>query len=317
MKQGAGIMRAVLYARKSTLDSTALGIPGQLKLCRDHAIDNGWTIVDELAENERASGVDINLPQLTKIRDMAAAGKFDVLVVREIDRLSRSLAKQLIVEEELKTAGVAIEYARYQYPETPEGRFMKHVRASVAELEREKIVERTRHGRREAVKAGRIMLHGDRPPYGHRVVKEHYRTKPDGTELWRTKTIEVYEPEAQTIRDIYRWYTDTDNSKRLALRTIARRLTEMGVPTWADIHRNGGNGRSAWTWKAVVDILKSETYAGVWRYGRRNGTKHKINPLETCLKLEVPAIVSRDLWDRAQRQRGVNRVHSKRNTKWE
>ncbi len=49
---------------------------------------------------------------------MAAAHEFDVLVVREIDRLSRNLAKQLAVERELKNAGVQIEYALSAYPNT-------------------------------------------------------------------------------------------------------------------------------------------------------------------------------------------------------
>ena len=65
---------------------------------------------------------------------------FDVLVVREIDRLSRNLAKQLIVEE-MKRDVVQIEYVLGEFPDTPEGNFMKQVRASVAEYEREKIMD--------------------------------------------------------------------------------------------------------------------------------------------------------------------------------
>jgi len=47
--------------------------------------------------------------------------------VRELDRLSRNLAKQLIVEEELKRAGVRVEYVLVEYDDTPEGRLQKHL----------------------------------------------------------------------------------------------------------------------------------------------------------------------------------------------
>ena len=68
---------------------------------REYAKDKGYTIIAELPEDDRGvSGVNIDLPQLNKVREMARAGQFDILIVRELDRLSRNLAKQLIVEDE-------------------------------------------------------------------------------------------------------------------------------------------------------------------------------------------------------------------------
>lgn len=93
--------RAVLYARVSGDDRHRddRNLIGQLDMCREYAEQHGYEIVDELAEDDRgASGAAFDLPQLTKVREMARERVFDVLVVREIDRLSRSLAKQLIVE---------------------------------------------------------------------------------------------------------------------------------------------------------------------------------------------------------------------------
>ncbi len=84
--------RAVLYARVSGDDTRNDGrnLDGQLTSCREHALAQGWTIVAELAEDDRgASGASFELPQLTRVLDMAAAHEFDVLVVREIDRFSR------------------------------------------------------------------------------------------------------------------------------------------------------------------------------------------------------------------------------------
>jgi len=91
-------------------------------------------ILAELTEDDRgAPGASFDLEKLNLAREMAHNGDFDVLVVREIDRFARSLAKQLFVEEELKRAGVEIDYVLGEYPDTPEGNLMTNVKASVAE----------------------------------------------------------------------------------------------------------------------------------------------------------------------------------------
>jgi len=155
--------RAVLYARVSGDDrgNDGRNLTGQLDMCREYALKHDCCVVAELAEDDRgASGASFELPQLSRVREMAHAGEFDVLIVREIDRLSRNLAKQLIVDEELKRAGVQIEYTLGEYPDTPEGRLNKHIRATIAEYEREKIVERMTRGRQLKIKNGSVIVHG-------------------------------------------------------------------------------------------------------------------------------------------------------------
>lgn len=91
--------RAVTYARVSGNDRAKTGgenLADQTRLCREHAIKRGYQIVADLAENDRgASGATFDLPQLSEALKMAHAGEYDVLIVRELDRLSRDLAKQL------------------------------------------------------------------------------------------------------------------------------------------------------------------------------------------------------------------------------
>ncbi len=146
-----------MYARVSGDDRGKEGrnLAGQLEMCREYAERHGWHAVAELAEDDRgASGAALELPQLDRVLEMARANEFDLLVTREIDRLSRNLAKQLIVEQELRRAGVEIQYVLGDYPDTPEGSLMKNVRAVIAEYERLKIAERVVRGRRNIVKRG-------------------------------------------------------------------------------------------------------------------------------------------------------------------
>ena len=107
--------RAIIYARVSGDDvregKEGRNLAEQVKMGREYAEGKGYSIVAELAEDDRgASGASMDLEQLNRVFSMAQAGEYDILIVREMDRLSRRLAKQLIIEEELKRAGVEIEY---------------------------------------------------------------------------------------------------------------------------------------------------------------------------------------------------------------
>lgn len=313
--------RAVLYARVSSDDrgKEDRNLRSQLAMCRSHAKDQGYTVVCELAEDDTgASGAERFLPKLEKAQRMAARGEYDVFVVRELDRLARSLAKQMIEEERLQRSGVEIDYVLDQFENTPEGNLQKNVKAVVAEYERLKIAERNRRGRRNIVEDGQVMLHGDRPPFGY-AVKE---TPPeDNPNAKPRRTLQVYEPEAEIVRTIYRLYVQGNGTgKPLSMRKIAEYLTSLGVSSWADkresVHKKGDAG--SWTWSMVQKILKKPTYKGEWVYGRRNCYTGQINPEETWLTLRVPAIVSEELWDAAQVQRKHNATRgNSRNVKYE
>ena len=295
-------MRALIYGRVSGDDRRKQdrNLESQRDGGRLYCAEKGYSIVAELLEDDRgASGADLDLPMLSQALEMARAGQFDVLVVRELDRFARSLVKQYIKETEFKKVGVAIEYWQYRIPDTLEGELMKNQLAAFAEYEREKIKQRMVRGRRQVVKAGKVMLHGKPAPYGYRA---------------EDRELVIYEPEAEVIRLVFGWYTD----ERLSSRKIAERLTQLKVPTWADIH--GGYKKRAygeWSWRQVLNLLDCETYKGQWHYGRRNCKTGEINPREHWLTVEVPSIVSEETFEFAQKQRGRNTTESKRNVKLE
>lgn len=289
--------RAVTYARVSGDDrgKEDRNLQGQLDMCRQFAIDQGWKIVAELAEDDRgAPGASFELPQLSKVWEMARNQEFDMLVVREIDRLSRKLAKQLIVEEELNRMGVQIAYVLAEYDDSPEGRLNKHIRATIAEYEREKINERMIRGRVLKVKAGHILVHST-TPYGYEIAEnEHGKT-----------TLKIFEPEARIVRMIYDWYLNGDETgEKMTIMAIARKLTQMGIPTRLDTTTGRGgtkkNGWAQWSRATVGKILNNQVYAGLWHY-RKNYEK------EDWLPVEVPAIISEEQWVAARETRIRNK----------
>jgi site-specific DNA recombinase len=118
-------------------------------------------------------------------------------------------------------------------------------------------------------------------------------------------TLAIHEPEARIVRLIYEWYTG-QGQERAGTRKIAKSLCEMKIPTWGDLNPGKSSKRKAryhWSKASVYRILTNEVYAGVWQYGD--------------IKVQVPAIVERTVWEAAQERRKSNIHEAKRQRKYE
>ena len=103
---------------------------------------------------DRASGSRAERLGLAQARENLRAG--DTLVVWKLDRLGRSVKQLVDPVGELQKDGVQFRSLTDSIDTgTPSGRFFFHVMASLAEMERELIVERTRAGLEIARQLGR------------------------------------------------------------------------------------------------------------------------------------------------------------------
>ncbi len=103
---------------------------------------------------DRASGSRAERLGLAQARENLRAG--DTLVVWKLDRLGRSVKQLVDLVGELQKDGVQFRSLTDSIDTgTPSGRFFFHVMASLAEMERELIVERTRAGLEVARQLGR------------------------------------------------------------------------------------------------------------------------------------------------------------------
>ena len=289
--------RAGLYARVSSAkQEEGTSLDGQIRRMREHAQQNGYVIVDEIREVH--TGVDPDRPGLNKLRELAGRGEIDTIVVFALDRFMRDEAWAVIVEEELRRLGATIDFMDLPDESVAGYKYMKALMRVFADEERQRMCKRMWRGRQDKVRGGNALVHS-MPPYGYQLV-----TGPDGK-----TTLAVYEPEAKIVRLIYQWYT----SEGLTLRAIARRLTEMGIPTRKDTMPNSGSYKKAeygeWHRATVAKILGSEVYTGVWYYGKAG------NPREEWLPISVPVVVDRQTWELAQKRRKLNREMASRNTK--
>ncbi|MDS4031361.1 MAG: recombinase family protein [Candidatus Competibacter sp.] len=131
------------YARASTRDQN-------LALQREALTEAGCRKVFE----DQVGGKRANRPGLAKALEMLREG--DTLVVWKLDRLGRGVKQLVDLVDELHQKGVQFKSLTDAIDTgTSSGRFFFHVMASLAEMERELTVERTRAGLEVARRLGR------------------------------------------------------------------------------------------------------------------------------------------------------------------
>jgi putative DNA-invertase from lambdoid prophage Rac len=144
-------LTAAIYARVSTQDQR---YDMQFTELRAYAERMGWAVVEYA---EKASSVK-KRPVYERMLADARLRKFDVVVVWKIDRFARSMKQFVDNVLALDQSGV-----RFVAPnqgidtdaQNPTGKFLMHILAAFAELERNMIVERVRAGVAEAQRQGK------------------------------------------------------------------------------------------------------------------------------------------------------------------
>src|SRR5437868_9800445 len=163
-------------------------------------------------EDEGYSGATLERPGLERVRDLAAEGQIQAVLVYSPDRLSRKYAYQILLTEELARHGVETLFVNAPQSATAEDQLVVQFQGMIAEYERAQIMERSRRGKRHRAQQGTInVLSG--APSGYRYVK-----KSDSA----TAYYEVIEAEADVVRLVF----DTYTKEGLSINAIARLLND-------------------------------------------------------------------------------------------
>jgi site-specific DNA recombinase len=150
-------MRTILYGRVSLQeDGQQYGMDSQLRGMREYAEAKGYSGIEELTDDGYLGG-DLDRPSLERMREMVRSRQVDVVIAHDPDRLARNPGRYLLLEEEFERAGVRLEFVTTPVEKNAEGKLLLHVKAVIAEYEKEKIKERTVRGRREKAKQGYIV----------------------------------------------------------------------------------------------------------------------------------------------------------------
>lgn len=146
--------RVAIYARVSTNDQTT---QNQVLVLRELAETQGATVVLEFLD-KGISGVKKDRDALNALLIAAKARKFETLYVYSIDRLSRSVKNLIETVETINSLGVTIVFKRENIDtQSAMGQFFLTVLGSLAQFEREIMIERINAGIARAKSEGKKM----------------------------------------------------------------------------------------------------------------------------------------------------------------
>ena len=305
---------AAIYARVSSdQQKEEKTIASQTAALIEFARQENYQVPDEwVFEDEGYSGANLIRPGLERIRDLAAEGQIQAVLVLSPDRLSRKYAYQVLLTEELARHGVEMVFIKAPHSGTPEDQLLIQFQGMIAEYERAQILERSRRGKRHRAKQGEVsVLSG--APYGYRYIR-----KTDDTAAY----YEVIGAEADAVRKIFNFYT----LEGLSIGAITRQLNELGVPTRKQ--------KPSWERSVIWAILRNPAYQGRACFGKtaiaarqritrplrlRGGisTRNSANterPHSEWIEIPVPALVSEETFALAQEKLAYNKLHSSRRT---
>ena len=141
---------AAIYARVSSdRQKENHTIASQLAALTDYAEAHGYQVPAQWRfQDEGYSGATLLRPGLEAVRDLAAAGHLQAVLVYSPDRLSRKYAYQVLLAEELSRCGVELVFLQAPSGTTPEDQLLVQFQGMIAEYERAQIAERSRRGKR-------------------------------------------------------------------------------------------------------------------------------------------------------------------------
>src|SRR5665811_2232061 len=174
-------MKIATYTRISTDEATQPYSLEAQAVRLDSYVDSqeGWRIVRRFTD--QASGAILERPGLERALSEAEAGRFDLLLIYRVDRLSRSVRGLAQILERLDTAKVSFRSATEPFDTASSaGRMMVQMLGVFAEFERATIVERTIAGMQR--KAERGEWTGDHIPFGYRIDEERRLLVPEPIE---------------------------------------------------------------------------------------------------------------------------------------
>ena len=203
----------VAYYRVSTAKQgrEGLGIAAQREAVERYLNGGNWRIIAEFTEVE--SGKRSDRPELAKA--LAAARLHQVpVVVAKVDRLTRSVG----FLSSLLDSGADVRFADLPEIKGAAGKFMLQQMASVAELERGFISERTKAALAAAKRRG-VKLGGYRA--NAKLTAKARQTGRDALQLVVSKRAADLAPEIAKLQ--------ADGV--VSLRAIAKRLNDQGIPT--------------------------------------------------------------------------------------
>jgi site-specific DNA recombinase len=287
--------RAAIYARVSTDQQEREGtsLDSQVARCQVLAKDQGWQVVQKIRE-QGSGGETEKRPELQGLLTQAKQGLLDVVVCYHIDRLSRDTDDQGWLKTEFRKAGVELVFVTGE-----SNRVLQAVQGAMAQDELEKIRERSSRGQQTKAQQGSYLP--GQVPYGFRHRREM---------VFRTEKVVGLEENPETapvLREIFQLVASGKTAT-----WVAQHLNMREIPT---------TRKGRWHHSTISDIIQNTDHKGEHQALKTQSihnpltrkTEIKQRPPDQRVVIPVPALVSPDLWKRANDQLQRGRTGARRN----
>lgn len=271
--------RAVIYCRVSTQEQAqrdALAV--QVQEAQNAVKSNEWVLVDQYIEMESGTTKHGRSEYMRLLDDIKDKNKFDIIVIKSLDRLNRSAKNWYLFVEELvnndKLLYIYMDRAFYK----TDDRLISGVKAILAEQYSRDLSSKINNAHEYRQKNGTTVLINNNT-YG-------YVKNPD-------KSVSIHPEEAEMIRKIYRLAAQGCGS-----RTISKILYQDGIR-----NRNGNQLEES----SIRRIIKNPLFKGIVVMNKRHfdfeKKKEIKNPESEWIYHQglVPAIVEEELWEKANK----------------
>ena len=287
-------LRVTFYARVSTdSEEQALSNAHQIKYFTDKIVANpNWTLVEGYVD-EGISGISTKSRiSLQRMIEDAKAGRFDLIITKEISRFARNTVDSISYTRDLLRNGVAVIFENDGINTIEEdSEFRLTIMAGVAQDELRKLSSRVRFGHKQSIRQGHVL--GTDNMYGYHK---------SGAKLT------VDERTAPLVRKVFELYASGNHS----LREVARLVGQEGLR-----NRNGGELST----RTLRNILSNPKYKGYYVGGKVEivdmfTKKQKFLPEDKWVTFKddgshIPALVSEELWEKANAVLSARSEHVK------
>jgi len=248
-------MNAILYIRVSTLDQAIRGdqpegfsIPAQREACKRKAKRLKATVVDEYVDRgESARSAD--RPELQRLLgDLTRRKDINYIIVHKVDRLARSLHDDVMIGLAIQNAGAQLVSVTENIDETPSGRLLHGIMATIAEFYSRNLAAEALKGATQKAKRGGTPY---RAPLGYINTTQHINER-------EARVVILDDDRAPLITWAFKRYATGEYSMKVITADLYRR----GL-------RNRRTGRSISKplgKSGIAKMLRNRYYAGYVKY---------------------------------------------------
>lgn len=277
-------LRVCYYARVSTDSDVQLNsLDNQLEYYENYIKSKPKWIFSGGYIEEGKTGVRVDVrPSFKKMIHDAKHKKFDLIITKEVSRFARDLEDSIHYIRELKDSGVGVFFENQNLNTfDSNSELILNIMFNLAQDESRKLSARVKFGHKQAIENGHVLGSSNITGY-----------KKDNCKL------AIVENEAKFIKTLFELYA----SGKYGFQKLSKKLSELGY-----LNKKG----KLYDKDSLKRMIENPKYKGYYRaktyeildYRTKRRKKNSLDEqvLYKCKDGSIPAIISEELWDQANK----------------